>query len=323
MLPFFLLFPLFFLLWGWSQDAPHWGTLIQYFQGLPVDATDHFILFQLRLPRLLLGLLGGMALSVSGLMLQGLFRNPLMDPFILGISGGGALGAGLAILLGLQWAFWGLSSVTVAALMGSGVMLWLVYMIGHHKGVLMMDRLLLAGVALSALSSALLSLVLVIQGQGMEKVVYWIMGSLNGKGWQACTVLLPPLIVALPLMLKHLHALNILQTGEEVAYSLGVTPRRLNLELLLAASLLSAAVVSVCGVIGFVGLMVPHMVRLLYRGSDFRKMFWPCLWMGGALLMFADACARNLLSQQEIPVGIFTALLGVPFFLSQLKGQNT
>lgn len=305
--------------WGWSTEAPHWHTLWQWLNGQSPEDTDRFILLHLRLPRLLLGLLSGMALSVSGLMLQGLFRNPLMDPFILGISGGGALGAGVAILLGLQWSIWGLSSVTLMAFMGALSILGLVYALGNYRGQVVMDRLLLAGVALSAMSSALLSLILVIQGEGMEKVVYWIMGSLNGKGWAACSILIPPLLLALPLMFRRLHALNLLQTGEEVAHSLGVSTGRLKIELLLISSLLSAAVVSVCGVIGFVGLMVPHMVRLLFRTSDFRVMFWPCLWIGGSLLMFADAVARNALPQQEIPVGIFTALLGVPFFLSQLR----
>lgn len=301
------------------MEAPHWQTLWQWANGRPPDETDRFILLQLRLPRIILGLLSGMALSVSGLMLQGLFRNPLMDPFILGISGGGALGAGIAILLGLQWSMWGLSSITLMAFLGSLAILGLVYGLGNYRGMIVMDRLLLAGVALSAMSSALLSLILVIQGEGMEKVVYWIMGSLNGKGWAACSVMIPPLLIALPLMFRRLHTLNLLQTGEEVAHSLGVSTGALKIELLLISSLLSAAVVSVCGVIGFVGLMIPHMVRLLYRTSDFRVMFWPCLWMGGSLLMFADAVARNALPQQEIPVGIFTALLGVPFFLSQLR----
>lgn len=305
--------------WGWSSEAPQWPVLWQGLQGIPLNETDTFILLHLRLPRLLLGMLSGMALSVSGLMLQGLFRNPLMDPFILGISGGGALGAGVAILFGLQWSLWGLSSVTLAAFVGASAMLLWVYRLGHYRGMLVMDRLLLAGVALSAMASALLSLILVIRGEGMEKVVYWIMGSLNGKGWSAFQVLILPLVIALPLMYQRLHALNILQTGEEVAHSLGLNTRRLKIEVLVLSSLLAAAVVSVCGVIGFVGLMVPHMVRLVYRTSDFRQIFWPCLWMGGALLIFADAFARNALPQQEIPVGIFTALLGVPFFLSQLR----
>lgn len=315
----FLLGLVFLGSWGWSSEAPHWATLWQWLVGSGIEETDQFILFQLRLPRIVLGMLSGMALSVSGLMLQGLFRNPLMDPFILGISGGGALGAGIAILLGFQWALWGLSSVTLLAFAGAGLMLLLVYGLGHYRGALMMDRLLLAGVALSAMSSALLSLILVIRGEGMEKVVYWIMGSLNGKGWSACQVMIPPLIIALPLMYRKLHTLNILQTGEETAHSLGVSTRNLKLQLLVLSSLLSAAVVSVCGVIGFIGLMVPHMARLVYRTSDFRQLFWPCLWMGGSLLVFADAFARNALPQQEIPVGIFTALLGVPFFLSQLR----
>ncbi len=310
-----------FGVWGWGQDTPRWAEVGQLLQGLPLEETDSYILLELRLPRIVLGVLSGMMLAGAGLVLQGLFRNPLMDPFILGVSGGGALGAGLAILLGIEWRLLGLSSVTLLAFGGALAVVVLVYQLGHYRGSLMIDRLLLAGVAISALCSALLSLVLVLKGKGLDQVVYWIMGSLTGRAWPDVITLIPFAILGLPLLLVSLHGLNLMQTGDETARSLGLRPARLQVQLILAATLLSSAVVSVCGVIGFIGLMTPHMARLFLRSSDFRILLLPTLILGGLLLLLADALSRNLLASQEIPVGIFTALLGVPFFLAQLRKE--
>lgn len=307
-----------FLVWGWAQDAPRWPEVWQLLKGVNIDETDRYILLELRLPRIMLGLLSGMMLAGAGLVLQGLFRNPLMDPFILGVSGGGALGAGLAILLGIEFWYLGLSAVTLMAFVGSVIVVAMVYRLGRYRGTLMIDRLLLAGVAMSALCSALLSLVLVIKGKGLDQVVYWIMGSLTGRSWQDVITLIPFGLLGMPLLVMSLHSLNLMQTGDETARSMGLRPGRVQLQLILAATLLSSAVVSVCGVIGFIGLMTPHMARILLRSSDFRVLLLPTLLLGGLLLVLADAFSRNLLAGQEIPVGIFTALLGVPFFLAQL-----
>lgn len=317
---FGLLLGLIFFVWGWYGDSPRWHEVWLLLKRDPrLDQMDRYILLNLRLPRIVTALLAGSMLSVAGLVLQGLFRNPLMDPFILGVSGGGALGAGLAILLGLEFWWLGFSSVTLLAFGTALGVVWLVYQLGSFRGSVVLDRILLAGVALSSLSSALLTLCLVLKGKGMDQVVYWIMGSLTGKTWRDVLTLLPFFLLALPLLLGALHPLNLMQTGEETAFSLGLRPERLKLRLLLVATLLSSAVVSVCGVIGFVGLLVPHMARLWTGTGDFRKILWPSVWMGAGLLLLADALSRNLLPTQEIPVGIFTALLGVPFFLAQLK----
>jgi len=307
------------LIWGWYHHSPRWPEVWHLLTGQELDETDRYILLHLRLPRICLGFMAGMMLAAAGLVLQGLFRNALMDPFILGVSGGGALGAGLAILLGLEFWWLGLNAVTLMAFLGSLAVVWLVYRLGQFRGQVMLDRLLLAGVAMSALCSALLTLCLVLKGQGLEQVVYWIMGSLSNKSWREVWTLVPFFLLAMPLLIAFLHPLNLLQTGEETALSLGLSTHQLKLMLLLAAALLSSAVVSVCGVIGFIGLMVPHMARLCLRSTDFRRLLVPTLLMGGLLLTWADALSRNLLVHQEIPVGIFTALLGVPFFLSQLQ----
>jgi len=322
--PFFIMplivIGLIFLVWGWYGNSPNWNEVWNLLSQDPkLDEMDRYILLELRLPRIVLSLLAGLMLAIAGLVLQGLFRNPLMDPFIIGVSGGGALGAGFAMLLGLEFWWMGFSSVTLFAFVFSLAVVWLVYQLGRYQGTVVLDRILLSGVAMSSLSSSLLALCLVLKGQGMDQVIYWIMGSLTGKTWRDVITLLPFLFLALPIIIRYLHPLNLMQMGEETALSLGLETEKVKLKLLLAATLLSAAVVSVCGVIGFIGLMVPHIARLWTGTGDFRKLFWPSMWMGAGLLLFADALSRNIIEAQEIPVGIFTALLGVPFFLSQLR----
>jgi iron complex transport system permease protein len=311
--------------WGWGSgpDLPRWHEVWLLLSGSPALAeTDQLILLQLRLPRMVLATLAGAGLASAGLALQGLFRNPLVDPFVIGVSGGAALGAGLALVLNWQFQLWGISTVPLAAFLGALGMMALVYRLGQVQGQMVIERLLLAGVALSALSSSLLSLVLVLRGEGMEAVVYWIMGSFAGRTWEDAWVLLPFWGVGTLLLVRHLKALNALQVGEESAIYLGVEVDRLKNQVIFAATLLAAAVVSVSGVIGFVGLIVPHMARFLCRSTDFRILFLPSLFAGAALLVLADGLSRNLLPAQEIPVGIFTALLGVPFFLGLLLRQQ-
>ncbi|PIQ25524.1 iron ABC transporter [bacterium (Candidatus Blackallbacteria) CG17_big_fil_post_rev_8_21_14_2_50_48_46] len=311
------------LVWGWNHDLPRWSEVWALLSSPRLlSETDRYILLELRLPRICLACLAGAGLAGAGLALQGLFRNPLVDPFVIGVSGGAALGAGLALILNWQFQFWGLSTVPLAAFAGALGIMVLVYRLGQVRGRVVIERLLLAGVAISALSSSILSLVLVLKGQGMEAVVYWIMGSFAGRTWEDCLALLPFLGVGILLLLRELKALNALQVGEESAAYLGIEVDQLKNRVILAATLLSAAVVSVSGVIGFVGLIVPHIGRFVCRTSNFRQIFIPTLFLGAALLVLADGLARNLLASQEIPVGIFTALLGVPFFLGLLLKQE-
>lgn len=308
-------------LWGWHREAPHWPEIWRLLRGLPLDDTDRYILLQLRLPRLVLAACVGMCLSAAGLTLQNLLRNPLVDPFVIGVSGGGALGAGVALLFNLSLGTW-LNPVPIFAFLGALAVMYCVYRLGQYKGQIYIDRLLLAGVAFSALCSALLSLILVLKGQGMEAVVYWIMGSFSGRTWQEVLLLLPFMTIGLVGLSFDLKALNALQIGEESAAYLGVDIQKVKIRILVLTTLLSAVVVSVSGVIGFVGLMVPHMVRFLWPVADIRQLYIPACLLGALLLMSADALARNLLEFQEIPVGIFTALLGVPFFLWLLLKQD-
>lgn len=311
------------LAWGWGQDVPRWAELLGALCGsTSLHETDRYILFQLRLPRILLASLAGAGLAGAGLALQGLFRNPLVDPFIIGISGGAALGAGLALSLHWQYQILGLNPIPLAAFMGAISVMILVHRLGQTRGQILIARLLLAGVAISALTSSLLSMLLVLRGEGMEAVVFWIMGSFAGRTWEDSLMLLPFLLLGTLLLFYELKALNTFQIGEESAVYLGVEVNKLKNRVILATTLLSAAIVSVSGVIGFVGLIVPHISRFLCRTADIRQTFLPTLFLGSGLLVLADGLARNLLPAQEIPVGIFTAILGVPFFLSLLLRQD-
>lgn len=311
-----------FFLVGWSSEEPHWHEISQWVMGQPLDETNAFILFKLRFPRIILTMLVGSALALAGLALQILFRNPLVDPFVIGVSGGGSLGAGLALLFQLNLGWMGISSVPICALVTALLTMYLVYRLGTVGGYLTIEYLLLAGVALSALSSSLLSLLLVLKGEGMEVVVYWIMGSFAGRSWQEVGLLLPFLLLGLLLLGANIKALNVFQLGEEGAQHLGIAVERAKWEILLGTTLLAAAVVSVSGVIGFVGLIIPHIGRFIARSSEVQKIWWPTAWGGAILMGLADGVAKNLLPHQEIPVGILTALLGVPFFLFLLLRQR-
>jgi len=308
----------FILIFALNTGSESTINLFIFFNNQSINTQDTFILFEYRLPRIIVGFLVGMALSGAGVALQGLFRNPLVDPFVIGISGGGTLGAGVAFLFGLQFIVFGMSPLPFLAFIGAILTMLLVYRLGTINGMVYIDRLLLAGIAISSLCSALLSLILVIKGEAIEAVIYWILGSLNNKGWEHVLMILPFFIIGILIIIRYLRDLYVFQTGEEMAMSLGIKTERLKILLIFASTFLAAASVSVSGIIGFVGLIVPHLSRLFINNSDVRYVFPVSLLIGGGLLVLADTMARTLLSPQQIPVGIFTAILGVPFFLSLL-----
>jgi len=284
-----------------------------------VSEQNLFIIYQIRLPRILLSILVGSSLALSGMVLQGIFRNPLVDPFIVGISGGASLGAGLAILFELSFSLFGISSIPLFAFATSLIAMLIAYKLSIYEKKMYIDRLLLGGIAISSLSSSILSLLLVLKGKGLDAVIFWVMGSLSGKSWESISIVLPYIIVVNIIILFNLHKLNVLQLGDESAINLGLNVERLKIFLIIIASLLSAVIVSVSGIIGFIGLVVPQIARLFIKTSDFRALYVTVLLLGAIILLGADTVARLILMPQEIPVGIFTSILGVPFFLFLLK----
>lgn len=280
------------------------------------DPTQQTIIWQLRMPRALLAQLVGAALGMAGALLQGMLGNGLADPYLLGISAGAGLAAVGLLTLG-EWTSW----VPLAAWVGGVLTTLLVYGLARTKGGLAVERLILAGVAVSALFGAISSTLLLMADDRVQVALTWLIGSLSGRGWPEVQTAGVYILVGLGLGWGQARALNLLGLGEEMAVSLGIPLARTRVAIGLVAALLAAAAVSVGGLIGFVGLVVPHMVRQTV-GSDHRWLLPLSALAGAGLLGGADILAR--LGSVELPVGVVTALMGAPFFgwLLQRRGMG-
>lgn len=275
------------------------------------------IVMQIRLPRVLLGALVGIALAIAGTVMQGFFRNPMADPSIIGVSSGAAVGAVAAITLPFALPF-GLELQT-AAFVGGVVTAFGVYLIATEGGRTPVATLLLAGIAVQTFLGAVISFMLLRSGRAMDEAVYWLMGHLHYASWSRVHGLAITLPILVIMLFAYGRDLNVLLLGEEEAHNLGVEVERTKRILLLVSSVVTAMAVAVSGVIGFVGLIVPHMMRLLV-GPDHRILLPTSALAGGAFLVAADTVARS--GPGEIPVGIVTAALGAPFFLYLLRRRK-
>jgi iron complex transport system permease protein len=276
------------------------------------------ILFSLRLPRTVLMAVTGAALAGSGAAYQGLFRNPLADPYLIGVASGAGLGAVLAMTLPMVSSLLGLMAVPAAAFMGAMITVLVVYQLARVGRALPVTNLILSGVAVSSFATALTSFLMISSTGELRRAVIWLLGGSNMSGWQPVFAELPYVVLSLSILLTMGHALNVMQVGDEQAQQLGLAVNRVRAGVILSASLATAAAVSFAGIIGFVGLIVPHVVRLVW-GGDYRRIL-PLSVIGGAtLLLFADILARVVMAPQEIPVGIVTSLAGAPFFLWVLR----
>jgi iron complex transport system permease protein len=285
-------------------------------EGLPTvldSQTLRLVVLDLRLPRVLLALCSGAGLAVAGAVFQGILRNPLADPFTLGVSGGAAFGAALAISLGLAGAVAGFG-IPLAAFAGAIVALAAVLALGRVSGGLDRNTLILAGVVVSALLAALIALIKALDEASVTGIVFWIMGSFQGRGWGELLLLLPGLCGGCLLAFALTGPLDLLSLGDSTARHLGLNARRVRLLLLLAAGAVTASCVAVSGIIGFVGLIVPHLCRLIL-GAGHKRLLPASALCGALLLLWSDVAARTLLpGGVELPVGVVTALLGGPFF---------
>lgn len=291
-----------------AADIP-WNTLLE-------DEASRVVILKIRLPRVLLAAIVGASLAISGLTFQNLLRNPLADPFILGVSGGAACGAAIATAFGLA-RFPGV--IALIAFGGACLATGAVFLIARRDGRAEPIRLILSGLVLNSLFSALILLSLAMsRGSDLTAALRWMMGSLFGAGWTDVLLLALVFLAALAVLAWHGNDIRMLVFGEEDARSRGVDVARIKLIAYLVASIATGATVAVSGIIGFVGLMVPHAARLIWRG-DFRFLLPLCALGGAALLAAADGFARTLVAPQELPLGALTALLGVPFFLSILR----
>ncbi|MFO8153959.1 FecCD family ABC transporter permease [Thioalkalivibrio sp.] len=287
---------------------------------------NHFemhVVLHLRLPRLLLAMLVGSALAVSGAALQGLFRNPLADPGLVGVSAGAALGAVTVIVLGATWlhgmtAWLGIYTLPIAAFIGGLAATLLVYRLAQQGGYTPVATLLLAGIAINAVAGAGTGLLTFIaDDQQLRSLTFWTMGSLGGASWSnlaaaAPLILLP--MLALPVLAM---AMNAFLLGESVAQHLGVRVEHIKILVVTLTAMAVGAAVAVSGIIGFVGLVVPHLLRL-WMGPDHRYLLPGSALLGAFLLLLADLLARNVVAPAELPIGLITALVGGPFFLALL-----
>ena len=276
--------------------------------------TEELVIEQIRLPRIIVGGLVGMALGVAGATMQGLFRNPMADPGIIGVSAGGAVGAVLAIALGLNTLFY--LALPLFAFLGAIGAALLVYGIAAVGGRFSMATLLLAGVAVSSLLGAVISAVIMLapSNEALREILFWLAGGLDSRSWQHVHISAPLILGGTLLMAIIARDLNLLMLGDDDARSLGLRPGRARLTMLTIASMLTGTAVAVSGTIAFVGLVVPHILRLIF-GPDHRVLL-PLSALGGALfVMAADTLARTVVQPGEFRVGVITALVGAPFFI--------
>ena len=269
------------------------------------------IFLNLRLPRVVLSVLVGSALAVCGATYQSIFRNPLTDPYVLGISSGASLGAAIAILLGLQAYLWGIGGF---ALITALLTILLIYRIASTGNRMHVTTLLLTGTCFTFLASSIVSLLMVLNHDKMDSIIFWTMGSFSTASWMDVSILLPIVIIGSLIVLIYSKDLNLMLAGSETAQSLGVEVEKVKKILLLFTTLMVAFAVSTCGVIGFVGLIVPHAVRII-TGPDNRKVIPYSIVVGGLFMMLCDTLARVLIKPSEIPVGALTALIGAPMFI--------
>jgi len=282
--------------------------------------TERTIILSLRLPRAILAGFVGAGLSVAGATFQALLRNPLADPYILGVSSGAAVGAIIiAILLGLSTSSLGLP---LASFLGALLTILIVFYFGRQDGKIHPNTLLLAGVIIGSFLSALIMFFIsVSQKEELHTIIFWLMGDFSFSSARAILVILPYVLLGIFLLYLRSRHLNLILSGEENAIQLGVAVERLKLISYLCASLITAASVSVCGLIGFVGLIIPHSVRLIF-GPDHRLLIPSSALVGASFLIASDTFARTILAPTELPVGVITAAFGGPFFIYLLRTRK-
>lgn len=275
------------------------------------------IVWNLRLPRIFLALVVGAMLSLTGVAFQGMLRNPLADPYILGVSVGAAFGAATSMLF-FRHSILGYLTTPLFSFSGALLSLWFVMSLAKQHGRRDRETLILAGVVIQSLIGAFLSFLIAISGQQMQEIVFWMMGSLANRSWLDVWMLTPYLVLGFFYLSLQRRDLNLIALGESAATHLGMDVEKKKIQILIVGSLLTGAAVSVVGIIGFVGLIIPHLMRLIV-GPDHRILLPLSTLAGAIFLLWADTVARSILPSREIPIGVITAFIGAPFFAYLLK----
>lgn len=299
------------------------GVVLELVDRLPLVSVDsgftlrqQVILWEIRIPRVVLGAIVGAMLAIAGATYQGVFRNPLADPYLLGVSSGAGLGATLAIVVGGAL---GSGMVPPAAFAGGMIAVLATYALGRSVGGGRSEVvIILAGVAVAAFASAIQTFFMQRHDETLRQVYSWMLGRLTTSGWSDVVTVLPYVLVSIAVIALFRRTLDVMAVGDLEASTLGIAPARVRLALICAATLGTAAVVSVSGLIGFVGIVIPHAVRMLI-GPGHRLLLPVSLLAGAAFLVLADVVARTAMSPAELPIGVVTAAIGAPFFLFVLR----
>lgn len=284
-------------------------------EGISSEAVT--IVTQVRLPRIILAAFVGMSLAASGVVYQGIFRNPMADPFVLGVSSGAAVGATLVIVSGTSFVLGPVSGISLGAFLGAVLAAGFVFNLARVGNKIPVVTLLLSGIAVNFFLSAIISLIMSMNQDQIEGIINWTMGSVSAASWAKVKLTLVPMSAGLALMLVHTRELNAFALGEDGARSLGIDTERVRLRLLVISSLVTASAVAVSGIVGFVGLVIPHVVRMISGPSHKRLMPFSIL-VGAIFLVVSDTLARVLVAPSELPLGVVTALFGAPYFLHLL-----
>jgi cobalamin transport system permease protein len=279
----------------------------------PASDTERAILLDVRLPRLLLAICVGAGLSVAGLIFQALLRNPLAEPYILGISSGGTVGTLIALALSF-----GTLGTSLTSFAGSALVMFLVYAAAHRRGQMDTNTLLLAGVMIGAFFNAIVLLIIALMHQELRNAFVWLMGNLSNATTDAIELVGPVVAASIAILFWHAKSYNLIATGDESALQLGVRVKTVKRLSYVMGSLITGLVVSVSGVVGFVGLIIPHICRLLF-GPDHRLLLPASLLLGATFMVLMDLISRTILAPAEIPVGAVTAAIGAPIFIYLLR----
>lgn len=297
---------------GVSIGSVHVPISTLWNQGADTTATN--ILWKIRMPRVILAGLVGASLAIAGAAFQGLLKNPLADPYTLGVSSGASVGAVMTLFFGISIPFLGLYTLPVFSMVGAAITMFVV--LGFAKLVdrgLNMETIILTGIIFGSFLGSVLSLMIALTGEELRQIIGWLLGSVSMRGWNYIHMILPFTIIGSFLLWMNRRELNAMLFGEDRAKHLGVDVKRRKLVILIGGSILTGAAVSVSGTIGFVGLVVPHMTRLLW-GSDHRHLLTLSFMNGATLLIICDLLARTIISPTELPVGVITAFIGAPVF---------
>lgn len=294
---------------GWLTNQPFSSTY---------DTTLYTILFTIRLPRILMAGLVGCALAMAGAAYQGMFRNPLADPYLTGISQGAALGAVIGFLLPGSLP---VALIPLLAFLGAVLSVIVVFFIARTGKTVPVTTLILGGVAVGAFLASFTSYLLIVSGDKLHGIIFWLLGTFSLSDWSRVAIMAPYILAGMIVLMLMARPLNVMQLDEEQASQLGINVERTKLLILAAATLATAAAVCFCGAIGFVGIIIPHAVRLIL-GPDYRLLLPFSALAGACFLILADTAARTLLAPTEIPVGVITALIGAPFFLYLLQQKK-